>query len=157
MIGPLVPPDVVCDRIGRCDTEPTSSGSPPDDCLGESRPLKTAGDDMLADGSTIDGATGHSAAEAGTLPVEARSSRPKTSPGRRVPTAWDSTPFRACEDIKSVFYFSCICVESFAGHPSVPAGGGGHRGRTPRESDRLNAVYFTVLCATERRTLQRQY
>ena len=37
----------------------------------------------------------------GTRPIEARSRSPETSPARRVPTMWDSTPFTACEDIKT--------------------------------------------------------
>lgn len=66
--------------VSRDTVEPSSSASSADDRLGESGPWKPGRDDMLADGSTLDGATGQADAEAETLPVEGRPRSPETSP-----------------------------------------------------------------------------
>ena len=86
-------------RVSRDTPEPTSSGSPPDDARGESRPVKPDGDDMSDDGSARDSTTGRPRSEGGTLPFEVVGEGPETEPACRVPTVWEAPSFTAGEDV----------------------------------------------------------
>lgn len=86
--------------VSRDTTEPVSSGSPPDDRLGESRPVKPDGDDTLADGSARDSTTGHSGPSQGPCRSRLGTQRPETSPASgRVPVEQEAPSFTAGEDV----------------------------------------------------------
>lgn len=125
-------------RVSRDTLEPVSSGSPPDDALGESRPVKPDGDDTLGDGSARDSATGHPRSEGGTLPFEAVGEGPETEPACRVPTVWEAPSFTAGEDVTRLLRssprptsqpvpivgsrtWSDVCGRHSQGSPSVPS------------------------------------
>ena len=100
----LVSGDVGCARIGRYGfDEPYSSGSPPDDALGESRSLKTTGDDTLGDGCTRDGAAGRCRKRLGpSRRCRQRGSRnPPHGTAVWVPTVWEAHDFSRGRDITS--------------------------------------------------------
>ena len=69
--------DTVCDRIGRYGT--TSTGSPPVDDRGESRPEKPDGNDTSVDGSARDSTAGHSRPRQGPCRPRSGERRPGTS------------------------------------------------------------------------------
>jgi hypothetical protein len=86
--------------VSRDTLEPPSSGSPPDDALGESRPVKPDDDDTLGDGSARDSTTGHSEARQGSCRPSLGPRGPETEPATgRVPTVWEAPPFSAGEDV----------------------------------------------------------